>query len=145
MTLIHTYPWASLNAFLNGICAVLLACGFYFIRRGDVRRHRFCMGTAFITSVIFLISYLDYHAHAGHVHFQTPGALRTVYYVILFTHTVLALVIVPLILRTLFLALNSRFAEHKRWARWTLPLWFYVSVTGVVVYGLLYGLGNAAV
>jgi putative membrane protein len=143
MALIQTYPWASFNAFLNGASAVLLACGFVFIRRGNVQRHRFCMGTAFILSTVFLISYLAYHAHVGHVHFQTPGLLRTVYYGILLSHTLLALVIVPLILRTLYLALNNRFIEHKRWARWTLPLWFYVSVTGVVVYGLLYGLGNA--
>jgi putative membrane protein len=145
MTLIHLYPWPSLNAFLNGSSAVLLACGFCFIRQGNIKRHRFCMGTAFAASILFLISYLAYHAHVGHVHFQTAGSLRTVYYAILFSHTLLAVVIVPLILRTLFLALNSRFAEHKRWARWTLPLWFYVSVTGVVVYGMLYGLGNAGV
>jgi putative membrane protein len=143
MSLIQMYPWSSVNAFLNGTSALLLACGFCFIRAGNIKCHRFCMGSAFITSTIFLISYLAYHAHVGHVHFKTPGTLRTVYYAILLSHTLLAIVIVPLILRTLFLALNSRFTEHKHWARWTLPLWFYVSVTGVVVYVLLYGLGNA--
>jgi putative membrane protein len=145
MALISAYPWPSLNAFLNGISAILLVMGYGFIRRGQIPRHRVCMGAAFITSTIFLVSYLAYHARAGHVHFLGTGTIRTVYFVILGTHTVLAGVIVPLILRTLFLALKGRFVEHKRWARWTLPLWFYVSVTGVVVYWMLYGMGNAAI
>jgi len=108
------------------------------ISRRDVLRHRLCMGTAFIVSTIFLISYLAYHAKVGNIHYLGQGLKRTVYFTILTTHTILAMVIVPLILRTLYLAINNRFDEHRRWARWTLPLWFYVSVTGVVVYEMLY-------
>jgi len=143
MSVIFLHPWPSLNAFLNGVSATLLVCGFLFIRRGLIAQHRACMGTAFLTSTLFLISYLAYHAQAGHVRFMGVGFIRTLYLSILATHTVLAVVIVPLILRTLYLALNNRFLEHRRWARWTLPLWFYVSVTGVVIYGMLYGLGYA--
>jgi uncharacterized membrane protein YozB (DUF420 family) len=84
------------------------------------------------------VSYLAYHAHVGHVRYQGTGMLRTVYFSILLTHTILAAVIVPLILRTLYLAVKGRFEDHRKWARWTLPLWFYVSVTGVVIYEMLY-------
>jgi len=144
MSVLLQHPWPSFNAALNALSAVFLFAGFIFIRRGNINRHRACMGTAFIASVIFLTSYLAYHARVGHVHFLGVGPIRHCYFAILLSHTLLAFVIVPLILRTLYLALNERFIEHRRWARWTLPLWFYVSVTGVVVYWMLYGLGHAA-
>jgi len=108
------------------------------IRQKNVAAHRFCMVSAFFVSVVFLVSYLTYHAHVGHVHYTGQGMMRTVYFAILLSHTLLAAVIVPLVLRTLYLALRSRFEDHRRWARWTLPLWFYVSVTGVVIYEMLY-------
>ena len=127
-----------LNAILNSSSAVLLAAGFIFILRKNVRMHRACMTAAFATSTLFLISYLTFHAHAGNVRYQGQGTMRTVYFTILISHTILAIVIVPMILRTLYLALNNRFLEHKALARWTLPLWFYVSVTGVVIYEMLF-------
>jgi uncharacterized membrane protein YozB (DUF420 family) len=127
-----------LNATLNATSAVLLTLGFGFIRKGRVGLHRLCMGSAFVVSTLFLISYLTYHAHAGAVHFRGQGAIRGVYFAILTTHTVLAVLIVPLVLRTLYLAISSRFDAHRRWARWTLPLWLYVSITGVVIYEMLY-------
>ena len=127
------------NALLNLASAGLLAGGFYFIRRRMINFHRACMVAAFGVSVAFLISYLVYHAHVGHVPYRGQGTLRALYFSILLTHTVLAVVIVPLVLRTLYLAVKCRYKEHRRWARWTLPLWFYVSVTGVVVYEMLYG------
>ncbi len=128
----------TLNAILNASSAVILAAGFYFIRQKNIRAHRACMSAAFATSVVFLVSYLVYHAHAGHVRYQGVGTMRTLYFTILFSHTILATVIVPLILRTLYLALKNRALEHRAWARWTLPLWLYVSVTGVVIYEMLY-------
>ena len=130
--------WPAFNAVLNSTSAILLALGFIMIRRNDIMKHRLCMTAAFIVSSIFLVSYLDYHAHVGNVRYQGQGILRTIYFTILISHTILAIVIVPLILRTLYLAINNRFDEHRRWAKWTLPLWFYVSVTGVVVYEMLY-------
>ena len=102
--------------------------------------HRLCMLSAFATSTLFLISYLTYHFEVGSVPFQGRGWIRAVYFAILISHTVLAAAIVPLVMLTLFRALKGRFVRHKRIARWTLPLWFYVSVTGVVVYWMLYWL-----
>ncbi|HET9795114.1 MAG TPA: DUF420 domain-containing protein [Thermoanaerobaculia bacterium] len=128
----------AVNAALNGLCAVLLLIGFGFIRRRNVAAHRRTMKTAFVVSVIFLASYLTYHAHAGVHRYPGRGLERTLYLGILATHTVLAAAVVPLVLRTLYLATRSRFVEHRRIARWTLPIWFYVSVTGVVVYLMLY-------
>jgi uncharacterized membrane protein YozB (DUF420 family) len=128
----------SVNASLNALCALLLAIGFWRIRRRDVHGHRLAMGAAFVTSILFLAGYLSYHAHAGHVRYQGQGWSRPVYFSILLSHTILAAAIVPLVLRTLYLALRRRFDAHRRWARWTLPLWFYVSVTGVVIYEMLY-------
>jgi uncharacterized membrane protein YozB (DUF420 family) len=133
--------WAimpSINASLNATCALLLITGWILIRRGDQRRHRILMITAFATSCLFLLCYLTYHAQVGSVRYQGQGLIRTVYFTILLTHTVLAAVIVPLILRTLFLAVKGRNESHRRWARWTMPLWLYVSVTGVVIYEMLY-------
>ena len=128
----------TINAVLNGTCAVLLVAGYLFIRRKAVQAHRACMATAFLFSVLFLISYLTYHAVHGSTRFPGTGWVRPAYFAILISHTVLAVVIVPLVIRTFYLALRNRFEAHRRIARWTLPLWLYVSVTGVVVYVMLY-------
>ncbi|HYT73108.1 MAG TPA: DUF420 domain-containing protein [Vicinamibacterales bacterium] len=130
----------TVDAALNGTAAVLLATGWILIRRGRYRAHRAVMITAFCTSVLFLISYLTYHAHIGSKHFPGHGAIRVVYFSILLTHTVLAAVIVPLVLMTLSRGLSARYDRHRAIARWTLPLWMYVSVTGVIVYVMLYHL-----
>lgn len=130
----------TLNAILNSISAILLITGYSFIRRKKINAHRTCMISAFVTSTLFLVSYLTYHYHVGSVRFQGQGAIRSIYFVILLTHTVLAAVIVPLILITFARALKRNFAKHRAIARWTFPLWLYVSVTGVVVYLMLYHL-----
>jgi uncharacterized membrane protein YozB (DUF420 family) len=136
----------SLNAALNGTAAVLLILGYRSIRRGRIARHRALMLTAFCTSVLFLISYLTYHtymvyyAHVGLRRFPGEGPIRIVYLTILATHTVLAAAVPPLALITLWRALANRFDRHRAIARWTLPIWLYVSVTGVVVYFMLYQL-----
>jgi putative membrane protein len=137
----HFIPLASLpavNASLNGICTVLLLVGYFFIRTGKIRAHRFCMVSAFICSTLFLVLYVYFHLHAGIVRFSGQGWIRTVYFAILIPHTILAITIVPLVLITLTRALRENFARHRAIARWTLPLWLYVSVTGVIVYWLLY-------
>jgi uncharacterized membrane protein YozB (DUF420 family) len=134
-------PLASLpavNASLNAACTVFLLIGFAFIRNGKIRYHRFCMIVAFLCSTVFLCFYLWFHFHAGVIRFGGQGWIRPVYLTILITHTTLAVVIVPLILITLSRALRERFDRHRAIARWTLPLWLYVSVTGVIVYWLLY-------
>lgn len=134
---IHDLP--VVNATLNGLSAVFLTLGFIFIKQGNKIAHRNCMITAFCTSVIFLACYLTYHALVKTVtHFVDPAWFRPIYLTILLTHTVLAMVIVPLILMTLYRARKRNFEAHKRIARWTWPLWMYVSVTGVVIYLLLY-------
>jgi len=130
----------TLNAALNGTCALLLAVGYLFIRRRKVAAHRACMITAFVTSTLFLISYLTYHYHVGSRPFGGLGAIRTLYFTILISHTILAAAIVPLVLITLYRGLKGRFDRHVAIARWTLPLWLYVSVTGVIVYWMLYHL-----
>lgn len=130
----------ALNAVLNATSAVLLTIGWVLIRRGRWRQHRAFMIAAFCTSVLFLISYLTYHARVGSKHFAGQGAIRAVYFTILLTHTVLAATIVPLVLVTLSRGLSARYDRHRAIARWTLPLWMYVSVTGVVVYLMLYQL-----
>lgn len=129
-----------IDATLNGITAVLLAIGHRFIKRGEVLKHRATMITAFVTSSLFLVCYLYYHAHVGSVHFRGHGWSRAVYFSILTSHTILAIVVVPMILITLTLGLRSRFDRHRGIARWTYPIWMYVSVTGVVVYLMLYKL-----
>lgn len=129
-----------LNAFLNATSAVLLASGFIGIRRGKVGAHKACMLGAVGVSIAFLASYLTYHFQVGSVRFQKQGWIRPVYFTILISHTTLAVTLVPLVIVTLRRALRERFDRHKRIARWTLPLWFYVSVTGVVVYLMLYHL-----
>jgi uncharacterized membrane protein YozB (DUF420 family) len=128
----------ALDAFLNATAALLLASGYVLIRRGRIPQHRAVMIAAVCTSVLFLISYLTYHAKTGSRHFPGQGPIRAVYFTILISHTILAIVIVPLVLVTLSRALGRRFDAHRRIARWTLPIWFYVSVTGVIVYVMLY-------
>lgn len=130
----------ALNASLNAICAILLGIGWMLIKSGRPAQHRAVMIAAFCTSVVFLTSYLTYHAHVGSVRFTKQGLIRPVYYTILLTHTVLAAAIVPLVLITLSRGLSARYDRHRAIARWTLPLWMYVSVTGVVVYLMLYRL-----
>ncbi len=133
---VHDLP--ALNATLNAMGTVLLSAGYMFIRRRQIERHRFCMIGAFSVSCLFLASYLVYHYHVGSVPFTKHGWIRPVYFTILITHIVLAAAIVPLALVTLSRALNERFDRHRAIARWTLPLWLYVSVTGVVIYWMLY-------
>src|SRR5262245_60431354 len=130
----------TLNAILNSVSAILLGAGYFFIRRKNIKAHRALMTSAFITSTLFLISYLTYHYYHGSTKFQGQGAIRAVYFSILLTHTILAAAIVPMIFVTFSRALKERFDRHRRIARWTLPLWLYVSVTGVVVYLMLYQL-----
>lgn len=128
----------AVNATLNSITTVCLAIGWFFIRRRDIRRHRAAMLSAFAMSALFLISYLVYHANVGSVPFQGQGTVRLIYFAILITHIILAALILPLALMTLSRALSERFDRHRRIARWTLPIWLYVSVTGVVIYLMLY-------
>jgi uncharacterized membrane protein YozB (DUF420 family) len=130
----------ALNALLNGTSAVLLLVGRNLIRHGRMQAHRFVMLAALCTSAAFLTSYLYYHAHVGSIHFQGHGWSRPLYFSILLSHTILAVVIVPLILVALSRALRARYALHRAIARWTFPLWMYVSVTGVVIYLMLYKL-----
>lgn len=132
------FSHAALNASLNGVSAILLAGGYAAIRNGKIAVHKTFMISAFAVSSVFLASYLVYHYRVGHVAFQGQGWIRPVYFALLFTHTVLAVVIVPMILVTLRRAWLGRFDRHRVIARWTLPLWFYVSVTGVIVYLMLY-------
>jgi uncharacterized membrane protein YozB (DUF420 family) len=127
-----------INAVLNGTAAVLIMTGIYLIKTGHQRAHRAVMISAFVTSALFLVSYLTYHAHIGSKHFPGTGLARTVYFAILLTHTVLAAVVVPLVLITLTRGLKGRFDRHRPIARWTYPVWLYVSVTGVVIYLMLY-------
>lgn len=128
----------ALNATLNSISAMLLAFGFYFIKRREIARHKLCMGLAFATSTLFLVSYLIYHAQVGSVPFTKQGWIRPVYFTILISHIILAAAIVPLALVTLYRAWKKDFQRHRKIARWTWPLWMYVSVTGVVIYVMLY-------
>ena len=130
----------ALNACLNATAATLLVCGYVLIRRGRKLWHERVMIAAFTVSVIFLVSYLVYHSQVGSVRFQKTGAIRTAYLTILLTHTVLAATVPVLAVLTLRLARIGRFDRHRRLARWTLPIWLYVSVTGVIVYWMLYRL-----
>jgi uncharacterized membrane protein YozB (DUF420 family) len=128
----------TVNAWLNAASAVLLCVGYIFIRRRQVRAHKTCMIAAFLTSTCFLTCYLIYHSHVLHVSYPGSGWDRVVYLSILFSHVVLAIMIIPLSLVTLYRAFRGQFDRHRRIARWTLPMWIYVSVTGVVVYWMLY-------
>lgn len=134
------YDLPALNALLNGTGFVLLLAGFFFIKRGKITVHKRCMIAAFTISALFLVSYLIYHYQVGSVRFTGEGWIRPVYFTILISHTLLAMAVPPLAAVTLFRALKERFARHKKIARWTLPMWLYVSVTGVVIYWMLYHL-----
>ncbi len=126
------------NATLNAISTLLLVTGYIFIRRGQTQEHRLCMLAAFATSALFLASYLIYHFNVGSVAFTSQGTIRTVYFIILISHIILAIAILPMAIVTLLRALRGQLESHRRIAKWTLPLWLYVSVTGVVVYWMLY-------
>jgi uncharacterized membrane protein YozB (DUF420 family) len=128
----------ALNATLNAIAAVLLLCGYAMIRRGRMESHRKFMLAAFATSALFLVSYVVYHANIGSRPFTGQGPIRVVYFSILITHVILAAAVLPMALITLTHALRARFDRHRRIARWTWPIWMYVSVTGVIVYLMLY-------
>jgi uncharacterized membrane protein YozB (DUF420 family) len=134
----------AVNGSLNGLSAIFLSAGYYFIRRKQVTAHRNCMIAAFITSTAFLACYLTYHfylayhLHRGPTRFTDPAWFRPIYLILLGTHTLLAVVIVPMVLVTLSRALRRRYELHRKIARWTWPLWMYVSVTGVLIYFLLY-------
>jgi uncharacterized membrane protein YozB (DUF420 family) len=132
------FSHAALNASLNGVSGVLLAGGYAAIRAGKRDVHKRFMISAFAVSTVFLISYVVYHIRVGHVPFQGQGLVRPIYFTLLISHTILAMVIVPLILITLRRAWLEKFDKHRAIARWTLPLWFYVCVTGVIVYLMLY-------
>ena len=132
------FPHAALNATLNGTSAILLMAGYAAIRAGKREAHKRFMISAFVVSCVFLASYLVYHYRVGHVPFAGQGWIRPVYFVLLTSHVILAFVIVPLILITLRRAWMERFDKHRAIAKWTLPLWFYVSVTGVIVYFMVY-------
>ncbi len=134
------YSLAPLDAILNTTAAVLLLAGLYFIRTKHVRAHRACMLSAVVVSTAFLTSYLVYHYHVGDVPFPGRGWVRPVYFGILIPHVTLAASIVPLAVVTLYYAFQSRFRSHRRIARWTWPIWMFVSVTGVLVYLMLYQL-----
>ncbi|MFT3869817.1 MAG: DUF420 domain-containing protein [Nibricoccus sp.] len=134
---IQDFP--ALNASLNATSALFMTAGYAFIRTRRIAAHRACMLGAVIVSTVFLVSYVIYHVQKGEpTRFGGTGVIRTVYFTMLLSHIVLAMAIVPLVLRTVFLALKGRFETHRKWARWTFPLWYYVSVTGVLVYFFLY-------
>ena len=132
----------TVNASLNALSASLLLAGYVLIRQRRVQLHRVCMLGAFGASTLFLISYVVYHANVGSVPFTGDGAVRTIYFTVLISHIVLAAVVPPLAIVTLVRALRERFDQHRNIAKWTLPIWLYVSVTGVVVYVMLYPLGS---
>src|ERR1700690_3507375 len=128
----------ALNATLNACCTVFLLAGYVFIRRKKITAHPACMLSAFVCSAVFLGFYLYFHFNAGLIRFGGQGWIRPVYFTLLISHTILAIVIVPLVITTLSFAVAGNFARHRRIARWTFPLWLYVSVTGVIIYWLLY-------
>jgi len=128
----------AVNAALNGAASVLLVWGYTLIRRRRIQAHQRVMLAAFAVSVLFLVSYLVYHSQAGSVRFQRTGLIRTIYFTVLLTHTVLAAAVPVLAVLTLRRALQERFDRHRRLARWTLPIWLYVSLTGVIIYVMLY-------
>jgi uncharacterized membrane protein YozB (DUF420 family) len=142
--LIATVHLPTLNAALNTLSAALLVTGFFYIRSKNRRAHKACMLAALGCSTLFLICYLLYHYQVGSVPFKGQGWIRPVYFAILLTHTILAAAVVPLVLVTVTRGLRERFDAHRRIARWTFPVWLYVSVTGVVVYWMLYWLAAAA-
>jgi len=141
---VSIYDLPAVNASLNGLSAAFLTAGFIFIRQKKIIPHRNCMISAFCVSVVFLICYISYHTylvrvlHRGPTAFLNPAWFRPIYLVILISHSILAMVIVPMVLITLNRGFRERFDAHKKIARWTWPIWMYVSITGVVVYLLLY-------
>lgn len=126
----------TLNACLNAVATVLITTGYFFIRAKNQRAHRACMVSALVASTLFLAGYVTHKilVHGMHTPFGGTGALRTVYYTMLISHILLAFIIVPLVLRTFFLAVKGDFTRHRQWAKWTFPIWMYVSVTGVLIY-----------
>ena len=128
----------ALNASLNAISTLFISAGWYLIRRGHWRQHIACMIAALLTSAAFLTSYLIYHAHAGSVRFTGQGLVRSIYFTILISHILLAFIILPLVIATLVPVFRRRWGSHTRLGRWTMPIWLYVSVTGVLVYLMLY-------
>ncbi|MFN0117502.1 MAG: DUF420 domain-containing protein [Elusimicrobiota bacterium] len=136
--LFNTIHIPSLNATLNGICALFLLIGFICIKKKNILAHRISMSLAFMTSVLFLGFYLYYHYHFGSTKFAGQGIIRTIYFTILISHTILATLIVPFILKTIYHAIRNDFLKHAQLARWVWPFWMYVSVTGVVIYWMLY-------
>ena len=131
---------ATVNAGLNATAAILIGAGFYFIKQKNIAAHKACMVAAMIVSAVFLTCYLIYHYNVGSVRFTKQGWIRDVYFPLLLTHTVLAVVVLPMVLRTFVLGWKARFSNHVRIAKWTFPVWMYVSVTGVIVYLMLYRL-----
>ena len=132
-------PFPEINAGLNGLCTILLTIGFILIRQKRRKAHQYVMTSALAVSVIFLISYITYHVQTGaRTPFGGEGLWRVIYYTILISHVCLAIITVPLVLRTFTLAIKGRFEKHRAWARWTFPIWYYVSITGVLVYFFLY-------
>lgn len=128
----------TVNALLNSTSAILIVVGYIFIRRGEIKRHRTCMLAAIFTSALFLTTYLIYHYYAGSKSFTGVGWSRTIYLAILISHSILAAAVVPLVLVTAVRALRANFDAHRKIARWTFPIWLYVSITGVLVYLMLY-------
>lgn len=128
----------AIDATLNGCCTLLLLAGYFFIRRKKIYAHRACMVSAFFCSMIFLGFYLYFHFHAGIIRFGGQGWIRPVYFTLLISHTILAIAILPLVITTLSFALAKNFPRHRAIARWTIPIWLYVSFTGVIIYWLLY-------
>jgi putative membrane protein len=130
----------TLNAILNASSSIFMTIGYFYIRQKNRTAHRNCMIGAITSSTLFLISYLIYHATHGATKFAGQGLVRPVYFIVLFTHTVLAAVALPLVIRTFYLGWKDELSRHKKIAKWTFPIWLYVSVTGVVVYFMLYHL-----
>jgi putative membrane protein len=126
-----------LHALLNSLTALALVIGYTFIKKGNIRFHRFSMATAIVLSAFFLISYVTYHYQAAPTRFGGEGTIRTIYYFFLLTHIVLAAIIVPLVLLSVYFALSNQLARHRRISRWTFPIWLYVAVTGVIVYFMI--------
>ena len=136
--MINTADLPTVNALLNSISAVFLLIGYRYIRAKRIEAHRLCMIIAFCCSILFLISYLTYHYLAGSKHFPGTGSVRTIYFAILLTHTILAAVVPPLAIVTLYRGLKGQYDKHRKIARWAYPIWLYVSITGVVIYWMLY-------
>jgi uncharacterized membrane protein YozB (DUF420 family) len=135
----NVQDFPALNASLNATSALLMTAGFISIKTKRIAAHRACMLASVIVSVVFLVCYVIYHVRKGEpTRFGGTGAIRSVYFAMLISHILLAIAIVPLVMRTVFLALKGRIEQHRAWARWTFPLWYYVSVTGVLVYFFLY-------